>query len=318
MKITILDGYAACPGDISWDAMKALGDFTLYDRCKPEEVIERAKDSEIILTNKVVFTKEVIDQLPKLKYIGVLATGFNIIDTKYAREKGITVTNIPAYSTDSVAQMVFAHILNITNDIAHYAEENRNGRWTNSLDFCYMDGTLHEIASMSIGIYGLGSIGKKVAEVANAFGMKVYACSSKEQSQLPDYVTKLPLDEMLATADIVTLHCPLTDQTKEMINAETLKKMKKGAILVNTGRGPLVNEQDVADALKADQLGAFCADVLTVEPARADNPLLSAPRCYLTPHVAWATYEARVRLMNIAVNNVAEFINGNPVNVVNA
>lgn len=317
MKITVLDGYAACPGDISWDGMKALGEFVLYDRTAPEEVVERAKDSEVILTNKVVINKEVIDQLPNLKYVGVLATGFNIVDTKYAREKGIVVTNIPAYSTDSVAQMVFAHILNITNDIAHYASENRNGRWTNSPDFCYMDNTLHEIASMSIGVYGLGSIGKKVAEVANAFGMKVYAVSSKEQSQLPAYVEKLTLDEMLATCDIITLHCPLTDATKEMINAESLKKVKKGAILVNTGRGPLVNEQDVADALANGQLGAFCADVLTVEPARADNPLLSAPNCYLTPHVAWATFEARVRLMDIAVNNVAAFKKGEPINVVN-
>lgn len=317
MKITVLDGYAACPGDISWDGMKALGEFVLYDRTAPEEVVERAKDSEVILTNKVVINKEVIDQLPNLKYVGVLATGFNIVDTKYAREKGIVVTNIPAYSTDSVAQMVFAHILNITNDIAHYASENRNGRWTNSPDFCYMDNTLHEIASMSIGIYGLGSIGKKVAEVANAFGMKVYAVSSKEQSQLPAYVEKLTLDEMLATCDIITLHCPLTDATKEMINAESLKKVKKGTILVNTGRGPLVNEQDVADALANGQLGAFCADVLTVEPARADNPLLSAPNCYLTPHVAWATFEARVRLMDIAVNNVAAFKKGEPINVVN-
>lgn len=317
MKITVLDGYAACPGDISWDGMKALGEFVLYDRTAPEEVVERAKDSEVILTNKVVINKEVIDQLPNLKYVGVLATGFNIVDTKYAREKGIVVTNIPAYSTDSVAQMVFAHILNITNDIAHYASENRKGRWTNSPDFCYMDNTLHEIASMSIGVYGLGSIGKKVAEVANAFGMKVYAVSSKEQSQLPAYVEKLTLDEMLATCDIITLHCPLTDATKEMINAESLKKVKKGAILVNTGRGPLVNEQDVADALANGQLGAFCADVLTVEPARADNPLLSAPNCYLTPHVAWATFEARVRLMDIAVNNVAAFKKGEPINVVN-
>lgn len=317
MKITVLDGYAACPGDISWDGMKVLGEFVLYDRTAPEEVVERAKDSEVILTNKVVINKEVIDQLPNLKYVGVLATGFNIVDTKYAREKGIVVTNIPAYSTDSVAQMVFAHILNITNDIAHYASENRKGRWTNSPDFCYMDNTLHEIASMSIGIYGLGSIGKKVAEVANAFGMKVYAVSSKEQSQLPPYVEKLTLDEMLATCDIITLHCPLTDATKEMINAESLKKVKKGAILVNTGRGPLVNEKDVADALANGQLGAFCADVLTVEPARADNPLLSAPNCYLTPHVAWATFEARVRLMDIAVNNVAAFKKGEPINVVN-
>lgn len=317
MKITVLDGYAACPGDISWDGMKALGDFTLYDRTSPDEVVTRAQDSDVILTNKVVISKEIIDQLPNLKYIGVLATGYNIVDTKYAREKNIIVTNIPAYSTDSVAQMVFAHIFNITNDIAHYASENRNGRWTNSPDFCYMDNTLHEVASMSIGIYGLGSIGKKVAEVANAFGMKVYAVSSKEQSQLPEYVEKLSFDDMLATCDIITLHCPLTDSTKEMINAESLKKVKKGAILVNTGRGPLVNEQDVADALVSGQLGAFCADVLTVEPARADNPLLAAPNCYLTPHVAWATFEARVRLMDIAVNNVAAYKNGEPINVVN-
>lgn len=317
MKITVLDGYAACPGDISWDGMNALGDLTVYDRTTPTEVVERAKDSEVILTNKVVINKEVIDQLPLLKYIGVLATGYNIVDIKYAREKGIVVTNIPAYSTDSVAQMVFAHIFNITNDIAHYANENRNGRWTNSPDFCYMDNTLHEVASMSIGIYGLGSIGSKVAEVANAFGMKVYVVSSKDQSKLPAYITKLSLEEMLATCDIITLHCPLTDATKEMINKDSLAKIKKGTILINTGRGPLINEQDVADALTSGQLGAFCADVLTVEPALADNPLLKAPNCYLTPHVAWATFEARVRLMDIAVNNVAAYKNGNPINVVN-
>lgn len=317
MKITVLDGYAANPNDISWDAMAALGDLTVYDRTAPADVVERAKVSECILTNKVVINKEVIDQLPDLKYVGVLATGFNIVDINYAKQKGIVVTNIPAYSTDSVAQMVFAHLLNITNEIATYAEQNRNGKWTNSPDFCYMNSPLHELASMSIGIFGLGNIGKKVAEVANAFGMKVCAATSKSQDQLPTYVNKMTKEEMFAQCDVISLHCPLTDSTKEMINAETLKGMKKGAIIVNTGRGPLVNEQAVADALASGQLGAFCADVLTVEPAVANNPLLSAPRCYLTPHIAWATVEARIRLMNISVDNIKAFQAGAPINVVN-
>lgn len=317
MKITILDGYAANPGDISWDEMKTLGDVTIYDRTAPADVVERAKDAEVILTNKVVINKEVIDQLPSLKYVGVLATGFNIVDTKYAREKGIIVTNIPAYSTDSVAQMVFAHILNVQNTITHYAEENANGRWARSEDFCYLDSPLHELASLTLGIIGLGNIGKKVAEVAHAFGMKVIAQTSKEQSQLPEYITKVSKEELLAGCDILSLHCPLTDTTKEIINAESLAKMRQGAIVVNTGRGPLINEQDVADALKSGHLGAFCADVLSVEPARADNPLTGAPRCYLTPHIAWASVEARQRLMAISIDNIRAFQAGKPQNVVN-
>ena len=316
MNITVLDGYAANPGDISWDAISRLGQLTVYERTTPSQVIERSKDADAILTNKVIIDKDIIRQLPRLKYIGVLATGYNIVDIDYAHAQGIVVTNIPAYSTDSVAQKVFAHLLNVTDDVAHYVEENRKGRWTEAPDFCYIDAPLHELSQLTMGIYGLGNIGTRVAEIAHAFGMTLYACTSKSQDQLPPYIIKKSATELLSESDVISLHCPLTDDTRGLINAETLKHVKPSAIIINTGRGPLVDDNAVAQALSAGKLGAYCADVLTIEPAQADNPLLSAPRSYLTPHIAWATVEARQRLMDIAANNIKAFIQAKPQNVV--
>lgn len=317
MKIVVLDGYGLNPGDLSWDEMGQLGELVVYDRTTPEEVIGRAADADVILTNKVVLKSKEMDALPKLKYIGVLATGYNIIDTDYAKSKGIIVTNIPAYSTDSVAQMTFAHILNITNRIEHYADQTRRGQWSRSKDFCYWDTPLVELAGKTIGIVGLGAIGLKVARVALEFGMDVFAFTSKNAADLPEGIRKTTLEGLLAISDVLTLHCPLNNETRKMINAESLSKMKKGAILINTGRGPLVDEQAVADALESGQLGAYGTDVMSAEPPAIDNPILKAPNAYVTPHVAWATFEARTRLMGIAVNNVKTFIEGNPVHIVN-
>lgn len=317
MKIVELDGYAANPGDLSWEPLSKLGDFSVYDRSTPDEVVERAHEADIVLTNKINFTAELIDRLPKLKYIGELATGFNNIDTAYARSKGIVVTNIPSYSTDSVAQLVFAHILNVTNNVAHYAERDRLGRWSYNQDFCYWDSPLHELAGKTFGIVGLGHIGSKVARIAIDFGMDVFAYTSKPSSELMPGVQKTTLDGLLAVSDILSLHCPLTEDNREMINKMSIMKMKKGSILVNTGRGALVNERDVAEALHNGYLGAYCADVMTEEPPKADNPLFAEKNAFITPHLAWATVEARQRLMDICVENVKAFIEGHPQNVVN-
>ena len=317
MKIVVLDGYALNPGDLSWEGLKQLGEVTVYDRTRPEDVVSRAEGAEIILTNKTVIDKDKIKNLPDLKYIGVLATGYNVVDTGMARERGIVVTNIPAYSTASVAQMVFALLLAITNGVEHYTAENRSGRWSRSADFCYWDSPLIELAGKRFGIVGFGNIGSSVAKIAMAFGMKVMALTSKPAEALPQGVEKAgSLDALLSESDVVSLHCPLTDKTRNMINAESLSKMKPTAILINTGRGPLVDEKALADALNAGKLRGAGVDVLSTEPPLADNPLLSARNCFVTPHIAWATVEARRRLMDIAVSNVASFLAWEPQNVV--
>ena len=316
MKIVELDGYAANPGDLSWDGLKELGDFVLYERTKPEDIVTRAKDADAILINKVRITDEILAQLPKLKYIGELATGYNNIDIKAASKRGITVCNIPAYSTDSVAQMTFAHILNITNQVAHYADESRSGHWSKNPDFCYWNTPLPELSAKTLGIVGLGNIGMKVAKIALDFGMDVFAYTSKNSADLPAGIQKTTIEGLLGASDILTLHCPLTDDTRELINKETLALMRPGSIIINTGRGQLVNEQDVADALESGQLLGYGADVLTEEPPRADNPLLKQPHAYITPHIAWATKEARQRLLNICVENIKAFQAGEPINVV--
>ncbi len=316
MKIVELDGYAANPGDLSWDGLKELGDFVLYERTKPEDIVSRAKDADAILINKVRITDEILAQLPKLKYIGELATGYNNIDIKAASKRGITVCNIPAYSTDSVAQMTFAHILNITNQVAHYADESRSGHWSKNPDFCYWDTPLPELSAKTLGIVGLGNIGMKVAKIALDFGMDVFAYTSKNSADLPAGIQKTTIEGLLGASDILTLHCPLTDDTRELINKETLALMRSGSIIINTGRGQLVNEQDVADALESGLLLGYGADVLTEEPPRADNPLLKQPHAYITPHIAWATKEARQRLLNICVENIKAFQAGEPINVV--
>lgn len=318
MKIVILDGYSANPGDLSWKELEEMGELTVYERTKASETVARAADAEIVLTNKVVISREVMEQLPHLKYIGVLATGYNVVDVEAAREHGIVVTNVPAYSTDSVAQMVFAHLLTVTNRTEHYAIENRQGRWTKNPDFCYWDFPHMELAGKTFGIVGLGNIGQSVARIAIAFGMKVKAFSTKSASALRMLgIEKATLEELLSTSDVLSLHCPLTDSTRHLMNHDTLRQMKSSAILINTGRGPLVDDQAVAEALAEGRLAAFCADVLTDEPPKADNPLLSQPHAFITPHIAWASTEARVRLLQVAIGNVRAFLNGSPVNVVN-
>ena len=289
----------------------------VYPRTAPEDVIDRCFNAEIILTNKVVINKQILVSLPRLKYIGVLATGYNVVDVDTASDLDIIVTNIPAYSTDSVVQMTFAHILTMTNRVEHYTQQNRNGRWSHNPDFVYWDTPLIELAGKTMGIVVLGNIGMKVAQLARCFGMEVYAFTSKASSLLPEGIQKTTFEGLLSVSDILSLHCPLNRSTREMINASSLAKMKEGALLINTGRGPLVNEADVAEALRSGHLGGYGADVMCQEPPAEDNPLFSAPNAYITPHIAWATFEARKRLIAIAVGNVKAFIDGNPVNVVN-
>jgi len=318
MKITILDGYGVNPGDLSWDGLREFGDVTVYDRTAPEQVLERVSDSEVLLTNKTVLDAETLRSLPKLRYVGVLATGYNVVDISAARELGIVVTNIPAYSTASVAQMVFSHLLTIISRVEHYTEETRDGRWTSSPDFCYWDSPLIELAGKSFGIVGFGNIGQAVARIALAFGMKVKAYTSKDASSLPEGVAKAALDELFSTCDVVSLHCPLTDSTRHLVNASRLRQMKPSAILINTGRGPLVDEAALAEALDCGSIYAAGVDVLSCEPPRADNPLLKARNCFITPHLGWATKEARTRLMDIAAENLRSFIGGNVQNNVAA
>lgn len=313
MKICILDGYSLNPGDLDWSPVERLGDVTLFDRTPADKIVERAADADIVLTNKVPFSADTLRQLPRLRFICVLATGYNIIDTEAAARQGVVVANIPAYSTMSVAQMAFAHILNITNHVASYAREVADGKWTNCPDFCFWDSALTELAGKTMGIVGLGNTGMATARIAVAMGMKVVAMTSKSADTLPEGITPALLDDVLASADVVSLHCPLTPSTRHLINAASIAKMKPSAILINTGRGPLVDEQAVADALNGGRLAAFGADVLSQEPPRGDNPLLSARNCFLTPHIAWATLEARTRLMSTATENVRQFIAGEPV-----
>ena len=316
MKIVILDGFTANPGDLSWKGLEELGMLTVYDRTRPEETVARAAEADIVLTNKVIINREMMAQLPQLKYIGVLATGYNVVDIEAAHECGIIVTNVPAYSTESVAQMVFAHLLTVTNRTEHYAIQNRQGRWSKNPDFCYWDFPHLELAGKTFGIVGLGNIGRRVAEIALAFGMQVKALTSKSADTLPAGIEKADLEVLLATSDVISLHCPLTDTTRHLINRDTLSKMRPSAILINTGRGPLVDDQAVASALAKGQLAAFCADVLTEEPPKANNPLLNQPKAFITPHIAWATEEARSRLLQVAISNVRAFLNAKPQNIV--
>ena len=316
MKIVILDGYTADPSSLSWNPLKEIGELTVYDRTKPDETVCRAKDAEIVLTNKVLIKRQEIEQLPKLKYIGVLATGYNVVDVEAAREHGIIVTNVPAYSTESVAQMVFSHLLTVTNHTEHYAIQNREGKWSSCPDFSYWDTQLTELAGKTFGIVGLGNIGIRVAAIAHAFGMHIIALTSKSADELPPYIAKRTKDDLLAVSDVLSLHCPLTPDTQHLISRDALQKMKPSAILINTGRGPLIDDQAVAEALHSNRLRAFCADVLTEEPPKADNPLLKCENAYITPHIAWASCEARIRLVDVAINNVRAFTEGKPQNVV--
>ena len=316
MKIVILDGYTANPGDLSWEGLKEWGEVTVYDRTKPSETVARAAEAEVVLTNKVIIGREEMAQLPHLQYIGVLATGYNVVDLEAAHERGIFVTNVPAYSTESVAQMVFAHLLAVTNHTERYAMENRQGRWSSSRDFCYYNESIVELSGKTFGVVGLGNIGRRVAQIALAFGMKVKALTSKPAETLPEGIQKAKLKELLQTSDIISLHCPLTPDTHHLINAETIGWMNPEAILINTGRGPLVDDDALAEALKTGRIKAYCADVMTEEPPKADNPLLQVPNAYITPHIAWATLEARQRLIQVAIENVRSFLSGHPKNIV--
>ncbi len=316
MTITILDGHAANPGDLSWDEFKKIGTVHYFDRTPPELVIDRIKDSEIIFLNKINITKEIVDACPKLKYIGVLATGYNVIDTKACREKGITVTNIPAYSTSSVAQHVFGFILNFTNQVQQHSESVQNGDWIKSPDFCYWNSPLYELEGKTLGIFGFGSIGQKVAQIAHAFGMNVIIHVHSEKS-FTGGEKNVSKEELFRQSDFLTLHAPLTEETKKLINSDSISLMKKTAYIINTARGGLVNENDLRSALENNKIAGYAADVVLNEPMKEDCPLYKAPGSVITPHIAWAPLETRQRLFKIAVENLNAFLNGKPVNVVN-
>ena len=319
MKIVILDAFTSNPGDLSWDAIKEMGELTVYDRTTPEEVLERCTGSEVIFTNKVILNSETIEQLPELKYIGVLATGTNVVDLNFAKERGICVTNIPGYSTDSVVQHVLALMLHFSSKVSVHNDAVQEGDWANSIDFSFTLGTLNELSGKTLGIIGLGTIGRKLARVADAMGMKIVAAhqSSMDRLELPYEVEWLPVDEVFVLADFLSLNCPLTPETEKVVNAERLKKMKSSAIVINTGRGPLVDEKALADALYNGTIAGAGLDVLSTEPPAGDNPLLSAKNCVITPHIAWASREARARLIAIAADNLSAYLSGNPKNFVN-
>lgn len=317
MKIVILDSYTIDQGELTWDGLSKLADVEAYERTLPEEIATRCKNAEIVLTNKAVLNAEVLNMLPRLQYIGVLATGYNVVDLEVASRQNIVVTNIPAYSTDSVAQMVFSHLLNIVSRTDHYAQANRNGNWTASPDFSYLDHNFFELKGKKMGIVGLGNIGMAVANIAQAFGLQVLAYTSKDEDDLPNGIKKVDMNTLFSQSDIISLHCPLTPETHHLVDAARLSTMKPTAILINTGRGALIDDDAVAEALENNEIAAYGADVLTTEPAPADHPLLKAKNCYLTPHIAWATREARQRLINICTENVKAYLDGEPINQVN-
>ena len=316
MKIVILDGHTANPGDLSWDGLREYGELKVYDRTTPAELLSRAEGAEVLLTNKVIIDAKTMAALPCLRYIGVLATGYNVVDIAEAHRRGIVVTNIPAYSTMSVAQMVMAHLLNITNQVALHAESVRRSEWQECPDFSFTKSPLIELDGLTLGIVGLGNTGSATARMAQAMGMQVMAVSSKTEEMLrPLGIRKASgYEQLFSEADVVSLHCPLTDETRHLVNRERLALMKPTAILINTGRGPLLDEQAVADALTEGRLYAVGVDVLTEEPPRKGSPLITAPRCYITPHIAWASAAARRRLVSIATSNVAAFLSGEPQN----
>ncbi|WP_449437876.1 D-2-hydroxyacid dehydrogenase [Pedobacter steynii] len=318
MKIVILDGYTLNPGDLSWDGLKEFGEVTLYDRTPVDEVVERSKGADVIFTNKTPVNAEALNSLPDLKYIGVLATGYNIVDTQIAREKGITVSNVPGYGTPSVVQMTFALLLELCLHVQRHNDAVASGRWASSTDFCFWDYPLVELTGKTMGIIGFGDIGRQVADVATAFGMKVIGTSRNRTDQSHRSNFKwAEIPELLEQSDVVSIHCPLTPETKGLINKENLLRMKSSAFLLNTSRGPVIIEEDLAEALNNSKIAGAGLDVLSVEPPSKDNPLFGAKNCIITPHIAWATKEARARLMEITIRNLSAYKNGNPVNVVN-
>ena len=316
MKIVILDAYSTNPGDLNWDALKKLGDLTAYDRTPKDQIVQRIGNAEIILTNKTPITTETLDACPNLKFISTLATGYNTVDTAAAKARGIKVSNIPAYSTVSVGQMVFAHLLEICHNVGHHSEAVKAGKWQNNEDFTFWDYPLIELMNKTMGIIGFGQIGQQVGKIAKAMGMKVIACDPNptDNKIADDYVS---LDSLFKNSDVISLHCPLFPETEGLINKDSIAKMKDGVILINCSRGPVIVEQDVAEALNSGKMYAAGVDVVSVEPVLADNPLLKAKNCFITPHIAWAPLASRARLIGIATANVKAFIDGKPQNVVN-
>lgn len=318
MNIVILDGFTANPGDLSWDNFEKLGKLTVYDFTPRELIVERCKDADIIIDNKVVLDRPVLEQLPNLKFITLLSTGFNVIDTSYCRERGIPVSNVPTYSTQAVAQLTFALILEIYNHVGIHSDSVHSGEWTACRDFCYQKTPLTELTGKTIGIIGFGKIGSTVAKIADAFGMKIL-CYTPRKKEAPDFsdFKFTDIDTLAVNSDIVTLHCPLTPETTGIINDSFISKMKPTAIIINTSRGPAVDEKALADALNDGRIYGAGVDVLSTEPPKADNPLLNCEKCIITPHVAWAGYETRIRLIDVVYNNVKAFLDGNPINKVN-
>lgn len=314
MKIVVLDAYTLNPGERRWEELEELGEVVVHDRTAQLDVVRRAKDAEVVLTNKTILDGFILNLLPKLKYIGVLATGYNVVDLDVARQRGIVVTNIPAYSTQSVAQMAIAHLLNITQRVAHYAHEVHNGVWSAQPDFCYWNTPLIELAGKKIGFVGFGNTGQATAQIAEALGMEVWVYTSKPKKSLPKKYQKVTLNELFSACDVVSLHCPLTAENKEMVNSFRLSLMKQGAILINTSRGGLIDEKALEQALLSGKLLGAGLDVLSSEPVPNGNPLLKLKNCFITPHIAWATRESRMRLMNQAVENLKAWMEGRTIN----
>ncbi len=315
-RIVVLDGHTLNPGDLDWRSIEMLGELTVHPRTAPEEILFRADGAEILLTNKTPLNAEIIGALPALRFVGVLATGFNVVDTAAAAARGIPVCNVPGYGTASVAQHVFSLLLELAQRTGHHADTVRNGRWNTCPDFCYWDFPLVELAGRTLGIIGYGSIGEAVARIGLAFGMKIIASARRPRSV--DGVEFVSSEEIFRRADVVTLHCPLTDETRSLVNATRIATMKSGAFLINTGRGPLIAEQDLADALNAGRIAGAGLDVLSTEPPAPGNPLFGAKNCIITPHIAWATHASRARLMNVVADNIRAFLAGKPQNAVNA
>lgn len=316
INIVFLDGITVNPGDFSWEGFHNFGDFTVYDRTSSLDVIERSKNADVLIVNKVKLNAEHFSQLPKLRLICVAATGYDVIDIQAAKEYGITVCNVVGYSTYSVAQMALSLLLEATNQVGLYSSLNQKGVWSNSLDFCYWNSPLIELAGKKVGIVGLGNIGKCLAEILHALGAELFAVTSKSANEIPTYITPISLTEAFRTLDIISLNCPLTENNKQFVNKELLQQCKKGLILVNTARGLLINDDAVSEFLHTGQLGAYCTDVLSQEPPSHNNPLLSAPNCYITPHIAWATVAARKRIIQTLISNIEAYLSGNPQNIV--
>ncbi len=318
MKIVVLDGFALNPGDLTWEKLEGMGELTVYDRTPAEKILERIGEAEIIYTNKTPLTREILEKAANIKFIGILATGYNVVDVAAAKDKSIVVTNIPAYGTAAVAQFTFALLLELCHHVWAHNEEVKKGAWTRSPDFCFWIYPQTELAGKTMGIIGFGKIGQAVGKIAQAFGMRILAYARHPEPALEnDRMRYAGLEELLEKSDVISLHCPLSESTQGIINRETLSKMKAGVLLLNTSRGPLIVEEDLAEALNSGRVAGAAVDVLAVEPAKMENPLLTAKNCIITPHIAWAPRESRERLLAIAADNLAQFLKGNPVNVVN-